>query len=280
MNGCAADASPAAGPRPFGWLDCILAGLVSVAAFFFWWVLVDPFGSQLLCLAVAMLAGRGAVALLALRAGPREWPTRLGLGLPALRAWAAAALAAPAFLLVLEIQNALFDVSGFEPMRGTLEVAPVALGLDRAGWFAPALLVLVVITPLCSELLFRGLMQPVLVARFGRWRGLLAASAIGAGAHVAVVAFGSVAGHLVLAAALGWNLLLGWIREASGSTLASIATRALANLLLLAAFALAARQPVAGLTAQGVHLPGGLLVAAAVSTAAGLWLLRGAAARG
>ena len=264
----------AADPRGPGALESVLVTLVSVAAFFFWWVLVNPLGSQLLNMAVAMIAGRAAVALLGARVKPRDWAARFALTLPKGRTWAALVLLAPGFLWVLELQNALFASIGLPPQRGTFEVTPLALGLDRPGWLPPAILVLVVLTPLCAELLFRGWMQPGLVARHGRWKGLLLASLLAGGAHVGVVAFGSTAGPLVLLAVFGWNLLLGWVRESTGSTLASMIVRALANALLLAAFAMAADHPIAGVTAQGTHLPPALLIVSALSVAGGLRLLR------
>lgn len=261
----------AAFPGP---LTAFLIGSASVAAVFFWWVLGARFTSQILCMAIALAAGRGLTAWLAalqLEAPRRE---RLGLGGFAPKLLPALLLLTPAALLVLELQNLLCDLLGYAPLRGALEVRPIVLGLDQADWLPGAVLALVIVTPVASELLFRGFMQSGLVERLGERKGLALASAYAAACHVAVVAFGSVLGLAVFLAVLPWQLLFGWLRLRTGSIWPGVLVRALSSVMLILAFLLAASRPVAGVTADGVHLPLPLLALALVSSVAGLLLLR------
>jgi hypothetical protein len=117
-----------------GPLNAFLIGSCSVAAVFFWWVLGARFFDQVLCLALAMAAGRGLVAWLA--AGQVEEPRREKLGLVRfdLRTLPGLLLLTPAAFLVLELQNAFCSLMGYLPLRGALEAPPVVLGLDKPGW--------------------------------------------------------------------------------------------------------------------------------------------------
>lgn len=255
----------------------LLMTLCSVAAVYFWWVLVAPLGSNVLSLIVGMAAGRGAVALLAAQRLPSPRAPRLGLRLPKAAHLPWLLLLAPSAFLVLELQNALFASVGARPLSGALEVTPVVLGIDRSGWLLPAAIALVLVTPLATEFLFRGVMQPGLVRRHGRWKGILLAALFSSAAHVAITAFASPLGGLVAVAVLPWQVLLGWLRETTGSFLASALVRALSSAALLVVLSIPSRHPVAGITATGVHLPVGLLAASVVSVVLGVLLLRRAA---
>lgn len=251
-----------------------LIGAASVAAVFFWWVLGARFLDQVLCMALAMAAGRGLTVWLA---APRiDEPRKATLGLVGFspRFLPGLVLLTPAAFLVLELQNLLCVLMGFSPLLGALEVRPVVLGMDRSTWLPAAVFTLVVVTPIASELLFRGLIQQGLVRRLGERKGWLLASAYAAACHVAVVAFGSVLGLAVLLASWPWQLLFGWLRLRTGSVWAGVLVRALSSLVLITLLALVTSRPVAGLTAEGVHLPPLLLVVSALSVVAGCVLVR------
>lgn len=257
-----------------GPLNAFLIGSCSVAAVFFWWVLGARFFDQVLCLALAMAAGRGLVAWLA--AGQVEEPRREKLGLVRfdLRTLPGLLLLTPAAFLVLELQNAFCSLMGYLPLRGALEAPPVVLGLDKPGWLPAALFALVLVTPAATELLFRGVIQQGLVERLGERKGLPLAAAYAAACHVAIVAFGSVLGLAVFLAVLPWQLMFGWLRLRTGSLWPGVLVRSLSSLALIALFALVPRYTVAGLTSDGIHLPVLWIAASAISVAAGIFLVR------
>lgn len=257
-----------------GPLTGFLISCTSLLAVFFWWVLGARFVDQVLCLALGMAGGRGLIAWLGSLQVAEPRRERLGLVAfkPALIP--GLLLLTPAVFLVLELQNLLASLMGFEPLRGALEVTPVVLGLDQPGWAPAAVFSLVLVTPIASELLFRGLVQQGLVERLGERKGLLLASAYAAASHVAIVALGSVLGLAVFFAILPWQLMFGWLRLKTGSVWAGVLVRALSSALLLGVFAIAASRPLSGLTSGGLHLPPALLVSSAVSVVAGVMLVR------
>ncbi len=157
---------------------------------------------------LGMSAIVGIGAAFAIGASQLAVPASLQLGLrrPAAIGALAVPLLVPWLLLVSELDNVA---------RGWLPEFADSAG-DRVTpsgplWLAELVLVLVVALPATSELFFRGLLQPGLVARLGRARGILLLCALDGLVVLPVLEPRS----MLFAAALALPLAL--VREASGS---------------------------------------------------------------
>jgi hypothetical protein len=199
---------------------------------------------------LAVVARLGATVLLAalLPPGPSVVGMSAILGLGAAFAWGASHLHAPAtahlglsrprasvlpavpllvpwVVLVSELDNV---ARGFLPALPEPSVAD-AEASGGALLVVELVLVLVVVVPLCEELLFRGLLQPGLVARLGRARGILLVCALDA-----LVALYALEPRAMLFAA-GLALPLCVLREASGSLWPPLALRTCLGAVAVAA---------------------------------------------
>jgi membrane protease YdiL (CAAX protease family) len=208
-------------------------------------------------------------ALLAPRLGSAP-AARLGFMRPARGSALACALLLASVLLISEIQNL---VRAFFPLPDALlealksePAAKSAAGALREG--VELVLVEVAVLPLVYEIFYRGLVQPAFVERFGAARGVCIAAALEASS--------SLGNPLLLwswpeVAARG--LVLGILRQASGSLLPSLALSA-----LMGAVTAAARYELFGIagfdSSAAPHTPAIWLAAAALPTALGLWLCR------
>lgn len=253
--------TPSATPRPPGPLLALLVTLASGLAVFFWWLAVAPRVPVPVTLLIAVLGGRAAFALLAPRvpgAGLRE---ALGLSGVDARVLPSLVLLAAAFLPLVQLQALLLGAPPFDwqanPFVVPLGPADVAGSTGRV----LALLAFGLVEPVATELLFRGWLQPGLVARWGRARGILGASALSAAAYAALAGFGPALAATALTGFL-LALLFGWIRERTGSTPAAILVHGLMGL----AWASGPAPDVAGMTLAP-------LVASVTMTVAGFVLL-------
>jgi membrane protease YdiL (CAAX protease family) len=206
-------------------------------------------------------------ALLAPRLGDAP-AARLGFVRPARGSALACALLLASVLLISEIDNlvrAVFPIP--EAMRESLDsqlIARSAAGALREG--VELVLVGVAVFPLIYEIFYRGLVQPAFVERFGAARGVCITAALEASS--------SLGNPLLLwtwpvVAARG--LVLGILRQSSGSLLPSLALSA-----LMGAVEAAARYELFGIAgfddSAAPHTPAIWLAAASLPTAGGLWL--------
>jgi hypothetical protein len=182
-------------------------------------------------------------------------------------AWAAVAFLAASVVLSSEIDNL---VKAAVPLPSEL-VAP-GEALETSDFVGSTLAVVeLAVFPLAYELFFRGILQPLAVARIGVIAGILLT------AMLSGVASGLVFGGLFgVAPAFANALVLCVLRQASGSLWPPLALHALTGLVTLGA-----QYQVFGLAGfddtTAAHTPLEWLAAAAILTGIGLALLRLAA---
>lgn len=215
----------------------------------------------------ALLAYGVFFALLTPRLGPAP-ALRLGFVRAAWRSALVCALLLPSVLLTSEIDNA---VRGLVPLPDAIRKALEAPRAARSAGVAlregiELVLVQVAVFPLVYEVFYRGLVQPVLVARLGAVRGVLLCAALEASSALANPLF--LWAWPVIAAR---GALLGTLRHCSGSLLPALGLHALMGAVEVAAqFELFG---IAGFDDLGAgHTPAVWLAAAALPTALGLWL--------
>ncbi len=214
----------------------------------------------------AVLAYGGVFTVCAVRF--REPPLKqLSLVRAPTTAWLAVAFLVSSVVLTSEIDNlvkAMFPVpSEFTPATEPVELPPF--------WGSTLAVVQIAVFPLAYELFFRGILQPLAVLRFGIVGGI-ALTAMLSGFASGLV-FGGLWG---IAPAFANSLVLGVLRQASGSLWPPIALHALTGLVTVAAmyqaFGLAGFDDV-----TAAHTPPAWLAGAALLSGVGFGLLRAAA---
>jgi membrane protease YdiL (CAAX protease family) len=129
-----------------------------------------------------------------------------------------------------------------------------------------AFIVLVGISPIVEEFLFRGVIQQGMIARLGLLRGVSLAALMWTLLRPAPI---TTAGRFVVTAvasfALGWAL--GVVRVASGSILGPILLAALWSAVGLGALAFEGSMDLPGMNVEGTHLPMGITLASLVLVA-------------
>jgi membrane protease YdiL (CAAX protease family) len=179
----------------------------------------------------------------------------------------------PSLLLASELDNLVRPLFPSLALTAEGEAAPdpVVLRLATVEFAITTAL----LRPVLEEFFFRGVIQQGVVAHLG---------ALGGVAYTAAL-FGLVNGGLELpfgpdraasaaAQAAFAGLLLGLLRQASGSLLAPIvASCALESLGLASTVLLAAALPIPGYNAPGPHTPLSVLAPCAASVSLGAWLL-------
>ena len=229
--------------------------------------LATPAAGGTLGLALGMLLGFGGAGTLAARAMPPPADRRIGLaGFPP-RLLPALVLLLPVVLLVSEVDNqvATHLFAGAKPERP--EAAPGAL--ETLEW----VLFGVLLRPVLEEFFFRGVVQQGVVSALGAGAGVLLAAAL-----FALVRTSLFAGDAQHAASLGvqafaLGVLLGFVRLASGSVLASMLVLCGVEALGVLALTLREELPIPGYNGGGAHTPLEWLTSAALSVAAGVALL-------
>jgi hypothetical protein len=214
----------------------------------------------------AVLAYAGIFTLCALRfrRPPLE---QLALVRAPASAWLAVVFLLASVVLSSELDNwvkVFFPVPTEAVTSGEVVEAPPFVGATLA-------VVELAVFPLAYELFFRGILQPLAVARIGVVPGVLLSAL-----------FSAVAGGLVFGGlwgvvpAFASALVLGVLRQASGSLWPALALHALTGVVTLGAqyqlFGLAGFDDT-----NAAHTPVGWVAGAAVLTAIGLALLRHAA---
>lgn len=246
---------------------------------------------------IGQAIGVGAVATMGAKRVAEPQAVRLGLRALDTRAIPVILCLAPAILVVSELDNFATDWSGSatptEISRPTENVeepeAPIVveeveekiednpgerIAIDEAPreptaplintddpWsLLSAFVVMVGISPVVEEFLFRGVIQQGLVARMGLLRGVAMVALLWTLLRPAPLA--GVARFLTAAVAsfgLGW--LLGMVRIASRSILGSILLASAWAGVGLIAVALEDRLPLPGMNVEGTHLPWSVTIA-------------------
>jgi membrane protease YdiL (CAAX protease family) len=259
------DPSPGLNPR-LVIAGALTAGSGHLMLFLLFAAAAGGVSSSLYALA-GLLANGTVFALLASRLGsaPAE---RLGLVRPPSIAALAVLLLLGSLLLTSELDNLMRAFLMPDELRAELERAArepdTRSALLRT---AEMILILFAVLPVVYELLFRGIVQPVLVERFGALRGIALVSGIEALA--AFLSHPNLPYDMPEVFATG--LVLGVLRHTSGSLLAAIALRA-----LMGAVGVAASFELFGIPGfddlDAPHTPVRWLFAGALGLALGLWL--------
>jgi len=214
--------------------------------------------------AIALTIGFGGVASAAVRFVPPPHPERLGLRvfeahhLP----WLLALV--PFVIVASELDNVLAsllpaaaDASASFAEESALAIAQEAIA--RVG-----------LMPVVTEWFFRGVILQGAVAHLGRGGGLFFTAVLSA---LLMPPMASSAPLVAVGISLLFGLLLGAVRLATGSLLASILLHASWQAIIVAAASLAGRFPIDGLNVPGTHTAPLLLGASLGSVAWGLWML-------
>lgn len=255
-------------PLPPGPGAALLLTLAAWSLVFFSGVVFAVAGLPGMGLALGHALGYGGLGSAVARAVPEPAALRLGLRGVGWR-WLLPILAlAPAALVLSELDNLvdLWIPRGALPEAADAPEAPAItpLALLEAALFTALL------RPAVEEFFFRGVLQQGTVAALGPVQGVVLVAGLYAGVHATLDAQ-----SLSLAVSLGVQffaegLMLGLLREASGSILPGIAVRALIRSggLLAVAYPEVVRIP--GFNLPGDHTPAVWLVPALVSVGAGL----------
>jgi membrane protease YdiL (CAAX protease family) len=263
--------APILAPRPLG---------AVVLTAFAWTVLVlitalaTPAGGGTLGLALGMLLGFGGAGTLAARALPPPADQRIGLaGFPP-RLLPPLVLLLPVVLLASEIDNQVSAqlFSGQKPP--VPELAPSSL--DTLEW----VLFGVLLRPVLEEFFFRGVVQQGVVAALGAGGGVAFTAVLFALVRASLFVNDAYHATSLGLQALALGVLLGFVRLASGSILASALLLSAIEACGLLAHGLRDELPISGFNAGGAHTPATWLAPAALSVALGLWLLARSSRRG
>ncbi len=222
--------------------------------------------------AVGAVLGLGGIGVLVARVVPEPSAQRLGLTPFPLSALAPIGLLLPAVLLVSEVDNWI-RIAFAAKQSQTLGVATIP---------APeAILLAVLLSPVLEEFFFRGVLLQGCVSALGRARAALYVAALQVVLVPSIVILDAFSGKPPSTAALvsqGVGALLmgivyGSMRLATGSLLPSIVLSGGIAALGIAAGAFPDRMAIAGFNAPGATTSLAVLVPAAASVAAGVWLL-------
>jgi membrane protease YdiL (CAAX protease family) len=227
-------------------------------------MMVPALGSRPALVGIATIVAFGATFALAAPRLPTSPGPRLGF-VPASRwAWFAVPLLIPSLLLISELENV------------ARELGPAAVeapaGDEPTAWLEAAL-VLIMVLPICEEIFFRGLLQPGSVQKLGAARGVMLTAAL-QGATWGIPLLAQGLGPFVLFAGMG--LVLGVLRQASGSILPGLGLACLFGVVSTLATARAFGIPGFDET-SAPHTPLHWLAPAALFTGIGLGLCRVAA---
>jgi membrane protease YdiL (CAAX protease family) len=128
------------------------------------------------------------------------------------------------------------------------------IDLEDPWTIAQAFVISVGIAPVVEEFFFRGVLQQSLVARLGLLRGVGFVAMLYTLPHLPAVA--SLPRLFIgVFSAFGMGCLLGLVRVATGSILASIVLASLTAAVGIFSFAMKGRLPLPGMNVEGTHLP-------------------------
>ncbi len=221
----------------------------------------DPASLSPALVGIATILGYGAAFAFAAPRLPPPPGQALGF-VPAPRiSWMAALALLPSILLISEVDNILRAIwPPPEAVQSSPEELPTGLRLVELA------VVLIAVLPVVEETFFRGLLQPRLVDLWGRTRGVLLTAALAGLATVFI-------SPRLVPIALGSGLVLGMLRESSGSVVPGLALNVLFGttgfLAALGAFGIPGFDDL-----EAVHTPLHWLAAAGLATGLGIGLCR------
>ncbi|MBM4383190.1 MAG: CPBP family intramembrane metalloprotease [Deltaproteobacteria bacterium] len=247
-------------PFPTPGLAFGLAGLAAFAML----ALTAGFGGGTAAFAFASVAALGGLGTLAARYVPEPAPLRLGLTALSLSALPLVLLLLPVVLLTSEADN--WIRIALDAKQSAELGKPKALPVEE-------ILTAVLLLPIVREFFLRGVLLQGCVSALGRARGI----ALIAFLQALLFSPGDPAQPAMLASAAAQGLvlggLLGALRLATGSILPCIALEAGTTAIGVAATVYPHLAPIPGFNAPGDTTPLSVLAPAALSVAAGIWLL-------
>jgi membrane protease YdiL (CAAX protease family) len=239
----------------------------------FGFVLLLPAAGLSFALAIGLCLGYGGVGTIAARAVPPPAEQRLGLRGFAPRFVLPILLVLPAVVLASEIDNWV------RPLFPALVLPDAANGApsDEEVLRLAALelvIVVVLLRPVLEEFFFRGVVQQGVVAHLGAVAGVAQTALLsGLASGGLALPFGPDRAASAAAQGVLLGLLLGVLRHASGSLLASMVAAVLLEATNVAmAAGLAELLPIAGFNAPGEHTPVAVLATCALPVIGGVVL--------
>jgi membrane protease YdiL (CAAX protease family) len=161
----------------------------------------------------------------------------------------------------VEVENSIDDESPSAELEAELQ-APL-INPDDPWSLLSAFIVLVGISPVVEEFLFRGVIQQGLVQRLGLLRGVTMVALLWTLLRPAPVAgFARFFAAAIASFGLGWAL--GMVRIATGSILGSILLASSWAAIGLGSLALEGRMDLPGMNVDGTHLPVSITLASAL----------------
>jgi len=261
------------GPRPALSLElAFLLALLAPLVHLLWTILFGRIGFQLTISALGMAALVTYGLLFALAASRIRQPPARQLGFVAASgpAWLAAFFLVSAIVLSSEVDNVVKSFAPPIPPPLPTGPTPPLFGVAFA-------LVYIGVYPLCYDVFFRGVLQPLATARLGVVPGVFLTSVMSGYAAACLTAVMSGGGG-VFAPALIDALVLCILRQCAGSLLPVIALHVVWGVAQICA-----EYQIFGLTgfdAGGAHTPLPWIAGAALLTGVGLGLCRAAARAG
>ncbi len=206
--------------------------------------------------------GLGIVSSLATRSVPEPQSERLGLrGFP--RSWLLAlVLLLPMTILMSELLNLAHALFPPPDAQAVAERMAARLQTSTALDALETVIVVVGLAPIVEEFLYRGVLQQGLVAHLGRFGGVFAAACLFGLSHLQVT-LSAASSLATFVALLPFGILLGAVRLATGSIVASMLLHAGYNAISLLGLVLAEDLPISGFNAPGAHTPVLLLLVCA-----------------
>lgn len=304
------------GPYPDVRSAFTLTLLAMLAAAFTGVAFID-FG-LLAAVGIGQAIGVGAVATMGAKRVAEPQAERLGLRVLDLKSLPAILCLAPAVLLVSELDNFAADwsdspssiesstevrdadsfdsMSDFgesssdsafqeqpeseegEPNELESQLQTPLINPDDPWSLLSAFIVMVGISPIVEEFLFRGVIQQGLVQRLGLLRGVTMVALLWTLLRPAPIAgFTRFVAAAIASFALGWAL--GIVRIATRSILGSILLAAIWASVGLGSIALEGRMELPGMNIQGTHLPVSVTIASALLVGWAGWTIYQEAAR-
>lgn len=228
--------------------------------------------------AIGMILGPGLVGWIAASQAGVLRRDRLGLRGLEPRFVLPVVLLIPSIFLGMELLATIRRLAGNRPIIPALDWNPWIIWVRSPDDPIATGLLAFLAAPLALEWLFRGIVQPGLVDRHGTARGVIFTAALAALFQIGHRPSAAMVAAVALSA-FAWNLLLGCVRQASGSLLASLLVHAGGNFVWYAVAMLASAAPIRGLTATGGPAPAPLLAGSAIAVALAVVLLARASRR-
>jgi sodium transport system permease protein len=261
-------------PRPFP--SPLQAALLTTMGVFFMVAAANvaaAWTSLTSALGIGTVIGLGAAGTLGATSVPRPHGERLGLRGLALRHLLPVLLLVPAALLASEVDNVVKALLPAPDTAQIVEATREKLPTDTELSLFETAIVAVGLVPVVEEWFFRGVLQQGLVASVGAPAGLSLTALLFAMGHGALGGISPEAWAAFVASTLVLGLVLGYVRHATGSLLASILVHMGINALGVAGLALPELVAIPGYNAPGAHTPLAVLAPSVLSVAIGIALL-------